>query len=419
MLTDFIKDEEIHWFRHRIWKGHRRSDGQPVIIKVLKGVSDADDAYNEFAAEAQRLAALNHPCLPKVLWWGKDGGSPCVVVEKVELPPLRDQIGMDRWGIQEALDVIAAVCGTLAWVEAQDPDLPNLGTVITPHHVRISQDRRSVRLLGLYALFHDGIVPQANVGLVNPDGPISSMAPEKLREGGDGDVRSDLFTLGFLLHTMLLGRWTFSDPSQSMVHQCSAVIFEPTPPVLTARPEVGPELERAVLRALEKLPSQRPATARAWLLELLSCCPAALTDPKPHNVAQMLQAARALVFDGDTPGLARLVLQAPRQAAEPVVSDYLWEHLQPGFEAALDGREPWSWSLWQSALRLPACHRWLRLKRQEPGLDVLQKDMIQHMIWAGTGEGQSAINTAERAPEGEDGEGAGVVGFFRRLFGGS
>lgn len=177
MLADYVRTEAVDWFRHTIWRGHHRETGAAVYGKVM-AADDGDDP--RFAAASfERLASLRHPCLPRVAWWGRTkDGSDCVITEAVEEPALAEQLGHGPWCPRKALEVAIATCAVLAWAEERISDTSNPGHIVTPHHVRVSADGARVKLLGLSAPWRRGALRVTQVGLVSPDGPAGSFAPE-------------------------------------------------------------------------------------------------------------------------------------------------------------------------------------------------------------------------------------------------
>ncbi|MFH8520480.1 protein kinase [Streptomyces gelaticus] len=85
------------------------------------------------------------------------------------------------------------------------------------------------------------------------------MAPEA--PAGTFDHRSDLYSLGCVLHEMVTGRRPFTGTSWHLINQH---IREQPAPLRTLWPDVPVELERFVSRLLAKDPAQRPASAKVW-----------------------------------------------------------------------------------------------------------------------------------------------------------
>lgn len=86
------------------------------------------------------------------------------------------------------------------------------------------------------------------------------MSPEQLRSARNVDNRSDIWSLGIILHELITGSTPFVGESLSGV--CAAVVADPPAKLRDALPDAPPELERIILWCLEKDPNRRPASVR-------------------------------------------------------------------------------------------------------------------------------------------------------------
>jgi serine/threonine-protein kinase len=81
------------------------------------------------------------------------------------------------------------------------------------------------------------------------------MSPEQVRASGDIDMRTDIWSLGCVLFELLTGRPPFDARSITML--TAAILEERAPRLSSRRPDAPPELEKVLVRCLEKDPNRR------------------------------------------------------------------------------------------------------------------------------------------------------------------
>src|SRR5262249_53836334 len=110
-------------------------------------------------------------------------------------------------------------------------------------------------------------------------GTVGYMSPEQVR-GGIADERSDIFSVGVILHELIAGAPPFHE--ETPVETLYAIMKRDRRP-LPADADVTPDIEHVINRCLEKQPSARFQSARdlAFVLEFTVRAPQAVRRPTP------------------------------------------------------------------------------------------------------------------------------------------
>jgi eukaryotic-like serine/threonine-protein kinase len=242
-----------------------------VAVKLIaKDLASDADRLQRFRHEAHAASSLNHPNIVVVHDFGEVQGRPFIVTELVEGVTLRQRLREGPLPVSEAVEITLQVTSALAAAHAQ-------GLVhrdIKPENVMLRPDGY-VKVLdfGLAKLARAEPAPvgAASTGLTQRGqaaGTPAYMSPEQAR-AEPVDARTDVFSVGAVLYELVTRRMAFPGDSPAVIF---AGILTGTPPAPTGlNPDVSPELERLIAKALEKnreLRYQSVADMRADLLRL-------------------------------------------------------------------------------------------------------------------------------------------------------
>ncbi|MGE0707531.1 MAG: serine/threonine-protein kinase [Planctomycetota bacterium] len=229
---------------------HEGLDKQ-VALKVLHEDVATDDEYRaRFLREGRAAARFNHPNLVRAYEAGEHAGRFYLSMELVEGEDLSTRLERERrLDEDEALRIGVEVARALAAAAA---------------HGMVHRDVKAENVL----LGSDGAVKLADLGLAKVQGEgsltregftmgtVAYFSPEQCRGRQDLDVRTDLYSLGVLLHYALAGELPFGRGENPIVTM-EQILKE------DARPLDGPSPAtiRAIAALLAKDRDDRPASA--------------------------------------------------------------------------------------------------------------------------------------------------------------
>ena len=237
-----------------------------VAIKILAAGSLGDEgARKRFRKEALALSRLNHPNIATIYDFDSEGGVDFLTMEYVEGKTLSQKIADGALTEKEVISLGAQVASALEEAHGHEivhRDLKPGNIMITP--------KGQVKLLdfGLakYLRPAGGMTTADTLGeTAGVAGTVPYMAPEQL-QGEELNARSDFFSFGAVLYEMATGRRPFQE--QTLTRLTDAILHQVpvSPRALNAR--VSPELERMILKCLEKDPEHRYQSAQDILADL-------------------------------------------------------------------------------------------------------------------------------------------------------
>ena len=234
-----------------VYRAEDHDLNRPVAVKRSNGLRSF--VAGHIHGEAKAIASLNHPNIIAIYDLITIGDSELLIVmECAEGVTLADHFANGPVSVEEAVDI--AIQAALALQHAHSRQLVH--SDLKPSNLFIAEDGR-VRLLdfGLaVACFPDA------AGSNTTGGTPGYMAPEQVRgESHLIDGRADIWSLGVVLFQLLTGCRPFVGSNGKAVLE--ATLHSDPPPIRQLRPEVDSELQRIVLRCLEKRRSDRYGSA--------------------------------------------------------------------------------------------------------------------------------------------------------------
>ncbi len=263
-----------------VFRAHDTELHRVVAIKTLAlHLIPIGAARERFVRESRACAALAHPHIVPMYDVVHDGPVPALVMQYIAGPTLQ------AW-VREH--------GSMAWQDALKIGSQLADALVAAHaHGLVHRDIKPGNVLleanGSRALLTDfGLARVLDAATMTQSGILTGtpeyMSPEQAT-GESVDERSDLFSLGSLIYTMLAGHAPFraSEPMAILHRVCHAT----QTPLHRINPEIPIEVSRLVDRLLAKNPQHRFASAqqlRDALLELLRSPRRLLRSRRPTMV---------------------------------------------------------------------------------------------------------------------------------------
>jgi serine/threonine-protein kinase len=244
-----------------IFKAIDERSGSTVALKVPHMQFESDVAfYERFRREEQIGQKLKHPNIVRVLE-PETKSRLYLVMEFAEGRSLRALIkDHEKVPLDKALDVARQIARALVYMHGQ-------GIVhrdLKPDNVLLGDDGQ-IKLLDFGIAMDEAARRLTWFGLTAPIGTPDYMAPEQVR-GKRGDVRTDIYALGTMLYEMVTGELPYeAGKMQAMMR--AKLNDDPRLP-REVMPNIDPKIEEIIVRAIERSPRERYATAAEMLADL-------------------------------------------------------------------------------------------------------------------------------------------------------
>jgi eukaryotic-like serine/threonine-protein kinase len=305
--------------------------GRRVAIKILNGRHANDDQFIErFRREAKNAAALNHPNIVSIYDRGEAEDTYYIAMEFLDGRTLKELIvSRGAAPINVAIEYARQILSALRFAHRH-------GIVhrdIKPHNVLVDGEGR-VKVTD-FGIARAGTSQMTEAGSIV--GTAQYLSPEQAR-GTEVDPRSDLYSLGIVLYELLTGKTPFDGETPveiAMKHLSTA----PKPPS-KLRPDIPPELDMVVLRALAKNPDDRYQSADEMEADLERVARGARVSAATVDTATQVlrRPAPAAAAAAASATAATMIASPPASAAPPPVITEEEE-----YEEGAGGRPLWPW----------------------------------------------------------------------------
>ncbi|MDQ2888270.1 MAG: protein kinase [Chloroflexota bacterium] len=240
-----------------VYLGYDPHFQRPVAVKIFK--QDSDGMLRRFMREAQIMAALHHPHLVPIYDTGEselDGVTRYyIVMPFINGGTLGKRIQHSILSPDEASRYLFDIASALDYLHQHGiihRDIKSTNVLLSTDDLCYLSDLGVARIM-------DDTSSLTTTG--NVLGTVDYIAPELFVSDGKADARSDIYSLGVLLYEMITGRRPFA--AENQVALASMHVNQPPPLPRLLVPNIAPQIESVLLKALEKDPERRYPTASA------------------------------------------------------------------------------------------------------------------------------------------------------------
>ncbi|MDH3222485.1 MAG: protein kinase [Gemmatimonadota bacterium] len=280
---------------------HRRT----VAIKVLRPEFASSIGHERFLREVEIAAGLVHPHIVPLYDSGEADGVLYFVMPHVDGSSLRDVIrAKGPLAVADALAIARGVADGLAYAHAAGfvhRDIKPANILVASGHGLIVDFgvARAAQVAASDSITLTGMVV----------GTPAFMSPEQLLNEGDLDPRSDIYSLGCVLYSMLAGKAPFEGVTPPALVAC--LLHGEIPDLTTVNPEVSPEVASLVARMLDRDPADRfqtAAEAASAITQVSTGSGATFAGPRTTGRSVRLGSAAAVLVGAVATALALGVL---------------------------------------------------------------------------------------------------------------
>jgi hypothetical protein len=244
----------------RLYRARETALDRIVAVKTIREHLLTAEGRAFFVREARAVARLNHPNIVKIHGFNPDYQPPYYVMEFVEGRPL--DVACAGRPVAHIVEILEKVARALAYAHAR-------GVVhrdIKPANILVDfQNEPHLADFGLAQKWDDAALEGGSTDSLAAGTPLF-LAPELYQAGAAAAPTADIFALGVTMYRLLTGRYPFVGKTRDEVRR--SMLADDPPLLQELNPEVPEPLQRICLKAIEKDPDARYASAEAFADDL-------------------------------------------------------------------------------------------------------------------------------------------------------
>jgi len=250
-----------HTYMSTLYRATDLNSGRQLAIKVPNPEMESDPVLLErFKREEEIGRQLEHPGIVKT-YNDEQRSRLYMAIEWVEGRLLRTILNEEKkLSIDRASTITHRVCDALDYMHKH-------GIVhrdLKPENIMVDQNDR-IKLIDFGIAMKEDARRLTFVNVSSLLGTPDYISPEQVK-GARGDQRSDIYSMGIIFYEMLTGRVPFIGANPLAV--MNERLLNDVKPPRDLNPEISPELEEILYRALERVPRHRYATASEMMWDL-------------------------------------------------------------------------------------------------------------------------------------------------------